>query len=832
MASKSCNGISTASVTSIELEQSNFSQEVIISLLFGLHIFHFISHLPGPDLCEDRRQGILITFNKFKGDSFRKTPFHPYVRLVENGRIDIITRINYNGGRQNMVANMWEIRRTLTNIRYLLPGLTDIFREAISIFPEDRDMLEKRIQTTEMFNRRIREFRRALFNNRAVEINKIRELTAEINEKIDFLTKSVEVLKNRLSLESPASQLAMMIEDFQFGFPHSMPLRLRGETTQQSLHGVKIYFQANLCIRKLCFSNINAALVHHDGNMCGSQFLSAPTFYVSGTALKTMSLSPGEILTLLDGQSVNVVFRRDSEYVSFEFEAQIRLLGLSQLVNATLDRTQLSVRVKGDIFKQFQAEMKIVARIKETNDWNSLVFLVEGKMIKTSRLPSLFQQEINRYIQATTENAQKRIQKAENATRSAKNKTKEAEKLLERKQITMNLVSKKLKQMKDVLTQRRVKYAQAKLQFNSTLMQYENLPKTTVCEMKNCNMKEKVCIPKVCHKEMRTSYFVPDCKEVEKKISVDYIKKIEEKGEYSYKKPDTYNISKPSPGWLNDWEMKVTKGATVKKTYTKITNKVEEKIITTKTFDCSSLPKKKIDIRLGYDGSYQCCDNKTILILDQLCVIHNSECEENMTEFVQNVERKQNNESALFQHYQLMTDMERQLSLAQMEVNIARTKVDMASNQVELARAFLQEHQYVEDFMNVTKIKIHEKLGLQLATKMNTYGVSALVSVESLSFNTSMTSVTKTLLPFVATVQTVEGEIRFIEFPMDFKRVNYSMVSAAKLLLKTLYRKSNSRKKGQHRLSQSMMPLVWILENTCAFSRTKRMRILGISSSP
>lgn len=763
---------------------------------------YFIFHSPGPDRCEDRWQGVLITFNKFKGDSFRQTPFYPYVRPVENGRIDIITRVNYHGGRQNTVANMAEIRRTLTMIRFLVPELENIFREAITVFPEDKDMLEEWIHVTEVFNRKIREFRRALFYNRVVDINKIRELTAEINEKIDFLVKSVEVLKNHVSLEAPASPLVIMIEDFQFGFPHSMPLKLRGERTEQRLRGVKIYFQGNLCIGKLCFKNINAALVHHDGNMCGSQHLSALSFYVSGTALKTMPLSPGKILTVSDGQSVKMVFGRNSEYVSIEFEAHIRLLGLSQLVNATLDRTQLSVQVKGVIFKQFSAEMKIVARIKETNDWNLLVYLVEGKMIKTSRLPSLFQQEINKHIQFTAQNAQERIQKAENATRIAKYKTKEAEKLLERKQISKNLLSQTLKQKMDVLRQRRVKYAQAKLQFNSTVMQYETLRKTTICEMKNCNKDTKACIPNVCRKEIKTSYFVPDCREKVEEISVVFIKEtIEENVEYTYVEPVGYAVVKPAPGWYKDWHVEQIKGGNKTGTYTKITNEVAKKTIHTKTFDCTSSPKKKITIVSGYESSYQCCDNKVNLpILDELCVIHNSECEENMTEFVQNVQRKQNNESALFERYQLMTDMERKLSLAQMEVNIARTKVDMASNQVELARAFLQEHQYVEDFLNVTKIKSQEKLGLQLATKMNIYGVSVLVSVESLSFNTSMTSVSKTLLPFVATVQTVEGEIRFIEFPMDFKRVNYSIASAAKLLLKTLYGKSNSRKKRSTRI--------------------------------
>ena len=321
-----------------------------------------------------------MTFNEFKSDPFLKTPFHPYVRLGKNDRIDVITLVTYNGGRQNMVGNMNELLRTIRNSRYLVRDLKEIFTEAVSILPGEKDTLGEWIQTTEAFNDVIREFRRAL--SRPVDIYKIRKLTTQTNEKISILRKTVEVLKNRVSLQAPASFFLDMIEDVELGFPYSIPLRLRGESTQQRIHDVRIKFLCNVCIRKLCLSDVKAAIMYHHRSRCGLKQLPVRTFYVSGTTSQRMSLSLGKILTVLEGGSVNMVFARDSEHVSIVFRAQVRLFGLSQSINATLDKTQLSFSVRGDIFKRFPAQMSIVSNIQEIEDWKLLVYSVEGKMTK------------------------------------------------------------------------------------------------------------------------------------------------------------------------------------------------------------------------------------------------------------------------------------------------------------------------------------------------------------------------------------------------------------------------------------------------------------------
>ena len=742
-----------------------------------------------------------MTFNEFKSDPFLKTPFHPYVRLGENDHIDVINLVTYNGGRQNMVANMNELRRIIRNTRYLVRDLKDIFTEAISILPGEKDTLEQWIQTTEAFNDEIREFRRALSISRSVDIYRIRKLTTQANEKISTLRKALEVLKNRVSLQAPASFFLDMIEDVELGFPYSIPLRLRGESTQQKIHDIKIYFLCKLCMRKLCLSDVKAAIIYHHGSRCGSKQLPVRTFYVSGTTSKRMSLSLGEILTVLDGGSVNMVFARDSEHVSIVFEAQVRLFGLSQSINATLDKTQLSFFVNGDIFMRFPTQMSIVSKIQEIEDWKLLVYSVEGKMTKSSLLPSYLKQEIDRYILATAGNAQLRIWRAENATRNFKTTTKEAEKLVKLKQNEMDVVSKKLKDRMRILTLKRAKFEQAKIQFNSSLMHYLNLENTIVCEMKNCKYLEtNACIPKVCRKKILTTYDVPVCREKYEKSKRVVFKQKQVVAYYDYKEPDTFHVDEGG-WWPSDWKLSRTVGKTVKKSYTKMTTVREEKTENVKYFDCSRW--KKLSAVTGHESPYECCNKdiqEKIQILDPKCVSHNAECKWNMTEFADQLKREQNNESALFEHYHIITEMGWQLNLAQMEVNLARTQLKLASKQVELARAFLLEQQYVEDSINITSLKMQEQLGLQLAARMKSLGDRALVSVERLSFSTSMTSTTKTLLPLIASIETADGERRSIEFPMDFKRVNYSLASASKLVVKTLFGTANSRKRRSIRI--------------------------------
>ena len=739
---------------------------------------------------------MFLSLKNSENGAFLKTPFYPYLRAAENQQFHVTALVKYNGGARDRVTNIREIRRSLTNLRFLVPELEDIFQQSISMLPEHKATLEKWIQTGTELSGKVREFRRVLFFNRAIDIKKVRNLMADINAKIYFVRTNVEILKHRLLLKKATSPLLTMIEDFQLDFPDSLHLKFGGESTQQTLLGVKIYLRCDLCMKKLCLENITAVVTFLDSNGCGSHLFPGTKFYVSGKAPKMLSLSPGKILILPEGQPINIVFERDSEHLSIEFGVWIRILGLSKLANATLDKTQLSVKVKGEIFEKFSTKMNVSATIEEKQDWNSLLFLVEGKMLKSSLLPNMLQGAVNKYLHVLAENAQTRIQKAENASMNAKRKIKDAETILETKEITLANVSRILEDKTNNLVKKRIAYARRKIQFNSTLLRYLHFKDQTLCEMRNCeNVDLNTCIPDVCRKEIKTTYTVPDCKEVNKKINVVRLEEVSERACYKYQTPKEYSVH--GGGWWNSQKLTVSGGETKKECYNKIRHERKTKEVNVKKFECAGNPKV-LDSISGYTQPYECCNKaitEKVQILNPQCVRYNSDCWENMTEFSQQLTRQHDNRSALFADFQYLSEMGQQVDFAQMEVNTARTRVRLASNQVKLARALLQQQQYAEKSISISKIKDQEQLGIGLAHKMKALGGKELISVESLLFSTWMTSATKSLLPFLASVKDVDGRNKFIEFPMEFKRLEYSINSASKLIIQTIFGKANTRKR-------------------------------------
>ena len=738
---------------------------------------------------------MFMSLKKADKGAFLKTPFYPYVRPKENQQIHVTMLVECNGGRRNRITNKAQIRRFLTNLRFLVPELEEILRESISTVPENKATLEKWIQTAAALSGKVRELRRALFFNRAIDIANAREIATDINNKIYLLRQRVGILRHRMLLKTASSPLLTMIEDFQLDFPDSLPLKFGGESTLQRLLGVKIYLRCNFCMKKLCLENISAVVSYVDGHGHGSQPISRTKFYVSGKAPNNLSLSPGKMLSLPEGQPINMILGRDSEHLSVKFGAWIQLLGLSQSANGTLDKDQVSVNFKGNIFEKFPTELSVVAKIKESKNWNSLLYLVKGKMVRLSLLPNMLQNAITNYTLTLTQNAQRRIQRAQAANDAATRKTKDGELLLKKKKNTFTNASKILEDKLNNLFQKRIDYARGdKIQFRKTLFSYLHSKNQTVCEMKNCTNIDLVntCIPDVCRKEVKTKYTVPDCKKVTKKIKVVRVKKVPNKKCFEYTTPTVYKKTAGNWWWKHDTIQKTGGGKKKKECFNYDTHESVTERKDVNTFECTN---KEKEIVSNHKFPYECCLKETIQILNPQCVRQNSDCWKNRTEIEQQLTQQQNNDSALVRYFNGMTEAGRQVNFAQMEVNIARTRVRLASNQVKLARAFLQQQQYSEESINISKIEEQEQLGIRLADQIKSLDGRELISVESLSFSTSMTSTTKTLLPFVASVKDVDGNNKFIEFPIEFKKLNYSLASASKQVIQTLFGKSNSRKR-------------------------------------
>ena len=712
------------------------------------------------------------------------------------------------GGKQDQVTNKREIRRTLTNLRFLVLQLEQALQDAKSFLPKEEVTLDKWLKSSEHFSESIREIRGVLFMTRNVDLQRLHHLSGDINSKMYNTHKIAELLKTSLASQAGNSAVADVIatvEDIQFGFPSSLklPIDFGGPMVQLNFQGISFHVLTSLCFQRLCFDEIRARVEFLKERSCVSSPFPLSTFKVRGKASRILSLSPGKILTMFGGQTVDMVFESNSKRVSVLFEARLSLLGFSQFINVTMDETQLSFQADADIFKQFPTELSITAKIKPDHRWNSLVFSVNGKMLKSSLLPSLLENKIKKTIHALAEKAARSIRNAENAVYSAKRRTEEAKKQLAKKRNRLNIASKELTKKEFELTERRIAYSQAKLLLNSTLMRYIALKQRSACDLQNCSyIYTNSCMPKVCRKNHTVKYPVSNCTGGQKTITIDVIVQKEVKD--FYWKPTFTTRRKGncgSTGWLKnafvgcDTYLEKRPGPKIKVSYTRLLNARESKEQSITVFECGKPTMKSVFS--GFGRPYECCltsngNTAKVRVLDPQCVIHNTKCFQNMTELAEEIKFEN---YTLFENFQEMMRKGEMVTLAQLSVNKAQAKVDFESNQLELVSALHKQQEYAEDSVNISRVKSREELGLRLGEKMENLGVQSLVSVEGLSFSIAMTSTVKTLFPVVASLKTADGEDRTLVFPIDFNKLEFALTLGAKRIIETLYGTSGSRKK-------------------------------------
>ncbi|KAJ7388692.1 hypothetical protein OS493_036241 [Desmophyllum pertusum] len=236
------------------------------------------------------------------------------------------------------------------------------------------------------------------------------------------------------------------------------------------------------------------------------------------------------------------------------------------------------------------------------------------------------------------------------------------------------------------------------------------------------------------------------------------------------------------------------------------------------------------------NSPYECCkqdDGSKITVLDPNCVSHNSYCFRNMSILADEI-RFEN--ETMYGEFQTMMNKGKQATLAQLEASKTRVKFDMAEKQLELARARLKQHEFAQKAINLTTVRLREKLGLKLGEKMKNLVGKALISVDSLAFSVSMTrSSTKARFPLTGFVRTFEGSDKAIQFPMDFRKENDSLALASKLIVETMFGTSRSRRRRSAReelvtskKNESTFPLE---QHGCLFSQEAHIFFTDIVES-
>ncbi len=483
----------------------------------------------GHKTCNKEVQGIFITLERSAGSLLNNGPLSTYILSKANKPVRLAILVSLNGGRQNKILNMGRVKSFLKDLSSLIPKVKNVLRTANLILPAVKNVIGGSLEITQELNDLIQEMEMVT----DVRINVARALTIlnQIHSKIGNLKKVIDIVTPMTFSSNDFSLLRMIFEIQRIGFPNSLDLDFEGEQVEKNLQGISFYLHGNnLCIRQLCFNDLNTTVDYLGERNCFSNASYLSMFHAKGKVLKTIPLSNGNILTLPRGQIIDMVFPRDSDIVSARFIGKIRLFGINQFINATLDKNQLSFEMQGEIFNKYMANMKVVAETNHALDWRSLTFKVDGSIMKSSLLSKSLQERVTNFAKHLAQKASIRVQNCEITILRAKQRVHSARSIVDEKTNSLEKAQRerqeKIWQLQNIYN----KYKDKKTQLNSSLVQFVELMNNETCDIQNCSyIVTNTCIPSVCLDEVKVNYPVPNCRRIERKIVVQELVEVTEK---------------------------------------------------------------------------------------------------------------------------------------------------------------------------------------------------------------------------------------------------------------------------------------------------------------
>ena len=185
---------------------------------------------------------------------------------------------------------------------------------------------------------------------------------------------------------------------------------------------------------KFCFNDLSMEIDVQGGHSCSARASSKLMFRAKGKSLKTIpSLSEGSIVTIPRHHIAEIVFPRDTDRVSVNFEARVNLLNISQALKVSLQNETLSFELQGKIFQKHFSNLKVKASTKHVEDWSALRFFVKGRLPNMSQLSKFLQAKVTDLIKYLAEKAVNKFRNVENSLLEAKRRIFSAETLVRRK---------------------------------------------------------------------------------------------------------------------------------------------------------------------------------------------------------------------------------------------------------------------------------------------------------------------------------------------------------------------------------------------------------------
>ena len=657
----------------------------------------------------------------------------------------------------------------------------------------------------------------------------LKRLVRKLDSDLDTITRAFDLLvaqlqpyRNRTDIITVIDRIVRLKADI----PQTIALSFSKTPVNQNLLGLRFQLVAEICHKRLCFRNIKAIVWSLQGNQCRTNTQrEVAGLLVEGTALRTISLNG--LMAIPAGGSVTVFLSRQRNQITTTFDCLVNVLGVMEKVTVTMIENELSFVVSGDIFGEFDALLTVKAQIENVEKWNSILLAVEGKMNRSSRLHTLFEDKIANYSRMLAKEASRRLASAQVAFHAAQKKLSLAKEVFQSKKSTAEDLRIKKENAKNALREARLRYHQTKVRFNSTLYHFQDL-ESAVCEIQDCNytcLENGCAVPDLCQDLQNITFLEHECDVVQNFIKVEKVQTRKEKQRFQvpiYKVIYTGNCKSDISPSIIDGAMKgfaigglvggviggVIGGAFsgCDDTYETViggyrTVEYYEKVFETKSVD-TAVQKVECTGQTertkpgGYGPPYSCCKQTgcETKVLDPQCISTNNECENSLKElkFLLDVRNR-----SLLPEFLLLRNAASEVKTTTFSFEKARVHHEKAVILLKQVEAHMNQQFSAMEITNASLVRVRRivDFGLRIAEALNASDGKEVVDLDELKFSLFVPSEGFGKISFQSNASTVSGKRATIRFLVDFNQVERSISSASKSIVAKLFAGEHSRRK-------------------------------------
>lgn len=657
----------------------------------------------------------------------------------------------------------------------------------------------------------------------------LKRLVRKLDNDLDTITRAFDLLvaqlqpyRNRTDIITVIDRIVRLKADI----PQTIALSFSKTPVNQNLLGLRFQLVAEICHKRLCFPNIKAIVWSLQGNQCRTNTQrEVAGLLVEGTALRTISLNG--LMAIPAGGSVTVFLSRQRNQITTTFDCLVNVLGVMEKVTVTMIENELSFVVSGDIFGEFDALLTVKAQIENVEKWNSILLAVEGKMNRSSRLHTLFEDKIANYSRMLAKEASRRLASAQVAFHAAQKKLSLAKEVFQSKKSTAEDLRIKKENAKNALREARLRYHQTKVRFNSTLYHFQDL-ESAVCEIQDCNytcLENGCAVPDLCQDLQNITFLEHECDVVQNFIKVENVQTRKEKQRFQvpiYKVIYTGNCKSDISPSIIDGAMKgfaigglvggvlggVIGGAFsgCDDTYETViggyrTVEYYDKVFETKSVD-TAVQKVECTGQTertkpgGYGPPYSCCKQTgcETKVLDPQCISTNNECENSLKElkFLLDVRNR-----SLLPEFLLLRNAASEVKTTTFSFEKARVHHEKAITLLKQVQAHMNQQFSAVEITNASLVRVRRivDFGLRIAEALNASDGKEVVDLDELKFSLFVPSEGFGKISFQSNASTVSGKRATIRFLVDFNQVERSISSASKSIVAKLFAGEHSRRK-------------------------------------